>query len=236
MSTKPRGVWCIIAAMGKTPDRLLNIYRLMLDKHGPQRWWPAESPFECAVGAILTQNTNWTNVEKAIDNLKCAGTLSVESIDRMPQTNLAGLIRPSGYFNQKARRLKILSRFIMEKYGGDIGALLKERADKLRDILLSIEGIGPETADSIALYAAGKPLFVVDAYTKRITTRHGLTEKSASYDETRNLFMENLPRKAALFNEYHALVVRTAKEFCHKREPECEICPLKSDLPANRSA
>lgn len=222
----------MIGSVGGTRERLLKIYGLMLERLGPQGWWPAQTAFECAVGAILTQNTAWTNVEKAVGNLKAAGALSVKAIDRMPLSRLARLIRPSGYFNQKARRLKIFARFVTEHHGGDIGAFLSGETGRLRQTLLSIEGIGPETADSIALYAAEKPLFVVDAYTKRITTRHGLTDGKATYDEVQGLFAENLPQSAAMFNEYHALIVRTAKEFCHKNAPDCANCPLETDLPA----
>lgn len=212
--------------------RLMRIYRLMLRRHGRLNWWPAETAFECVVGAILTQNTAWTNVEKAIGNLKSAQALSVKAIDRMPPEKLARLIRPSGYFNQKARRLKIFARFLVENYGGKMDALLREETANLRQILLSLEGVGPETADSIALYAGGKPLFVIDAYTKRITARHGLTDEKATYGDAQKLFAQNLPEDAAMFGEYHALIVRTAKNFCHKNNPDCGNCPLEKDLPA----
>lgn len=221
---------------GKMRKRLLKIYTLMLERHGPQGWWPAQTAFECAVGAILTQNTAWTNVEKAVRNLKSAGALSVGAIERMPLAKLARLIRPSGYFNLKAERLKCFTRFVTKNHGGDIGALLSSETGELRQSLLSVKGVGPETADSIALYAAGKPLFVVDAYTKRITSRHGLTDGKATYGEVQSLFAENLPQDAAMFGEYHALIVRTAKDFCHKKKPDCENCPLKTDLPADLKA
>lgn len=202
----------------------------MFERYGAQNWWPAQTAFECVVGAILTQNTAWTNVEKAVVRLKRATEITPEKIDKMSPAKLARLIKPSGYFNQKARRLKIFSRFVVRNYGGNIGSLLSEETGKLRKTLLALEGVGPETADSIILYAAEKPVFVIDAYTKRITQRHGLADGKASYDEVQKLFADNLPYKTALFNEYHALIVRTAKQFCHKKEPECENCPLKPDL------
>ncbi len=206
----------------------------MLERYGKQNWWPAETAFECVIGAILTQNTAWTNVEKAIGRLKDKTELSVGEIVKMPAGKLARLIKPSGYFNQKARRLKIFARFIADGYGGNVDGLFAEKTRKMREILLGIEGIGPETADCIVLYAAGKPAFVVDAYTKRITARHGLTDEKASYDEVRKLFTDNLPRKASMFNEYHALIVRTAKDCCHREKPECERCPLEADLKARQ--
>ncbi|QMU56675.1 MAG: endonuclease III domain-containing protein [Candidatus Mycalebacterium zealandia] len=202
----------------------------MFERYGAQNWWPAQTAFECVVGAILTQNTAWTNVEKAIAQLKSETEITPGKIDKMPAAKLARLIKPSGYFNQKARRLKIFARFVARDYGGNIGALLTEETGKLRKILLALEGIGPETTDSIILYAAEKPVFVIDAYTKRIASRHGFAPQSASYGEAQELFAVNLPRETELFNEYHALIVRTAKQFCHKKEPDCENCPLKNDL------
>ncbi len=202
----------------------------MFERYGAQNWWPSQTAFECVVGAVLTQNTAWTNVEKAIARLKSETEITPGEIDKMPVAKLARLIKPSGYFNQKARRLKIFTRFVAGDYGGNIGELLAEETGKLRKILLALEGIGPETADSIILYAAEKPVFVIDAYTKRIASRHGLTPESTSYGEAQELFAANLPRETALFNEYHALIVRTAKQFCHKKKPDCENCPLKGDL------
>lgn len=212
----------------------MSIYDAMLERYGPQGWWPSETATECVVGAILTQNTAWANVEKAVARMKAGMEVSVRGIEETPLRELARMIRPSGFFNQKARRLKIFARFVTDNYGGSIGKLLAEDAEKLRETLLGIEGIGPETADGIVLYAAGKPAFVVDAYTKRITARHGLTGEKWSYDEVRNLFTENLPQDAALFNEYHALIVRTAKECCRRGTPDCARCPLERDLKVYR--
>ncbi len=216
--------------MSKNGKRVLKIYDAMFERFGGQNWWPAETPFECIVGAILTQNTSWKNVEKSIRLLKSEMTLSPANINKIPRAKLARLIKSSGYFNQKSRRLKIFARFVVDNYVGSIGGLLSEKRLKLRKTLLKIEGIGPETADSIVLYAARKPSFVVDAYTKRITARHGLTDEKVSYETVQKLFENNLPRRTALFNEYHALIVRTAKEFCHKKRPDCENCPIRWDL------
>lgn len=205
----------------------MNMFNFMLDHFGPQQWWPGETAIEIMVGAVLTQNTNWTNVEKAIDNLKRNNFLSVESMNNMSSTLLARCIRSAGYFNIKATRLKNLIGFIMEKYDGDIACLLKEDTNELRKGLLSISGVGPETADSILLYAANRPVFVIDAYTYRILNRHGLVAEQASYNGLQDLFMDNLPEDEELFNEFHALIVRTGKEYCRKR-PLCNACPLEN--------
>jgi endonuclease-3 related protein len=208
--------------------RILKDFHDALYAHfGPQEWWPAESPFEVMVGAILTQNTNWKNVEKAIANLKGAGLLNPHALRSTPLDRLAELIRPAGYYNVKAGRLMNLLAVLVDDYGGDLGALFDGRVSTLRERLLAIRGIGPETADSITLYAAGKPTFVVDAYTYRMAVRHGLILDDATYDEVKALFEENLPEDARLFNEYHALIVRVGKEFC-KKTPACAGCPLES--------
>ncbi|HHD10991.1 MAG TPA: endonuclease III domain-containing protein [Deltaproteobacteria bacterium] len=217
--------------MRKEAKILKSMYEAMLRSFGPQGWWPADTPFEVVVGAILTQNTNWANVEKSIENLKAQGVLSPEALHRMSIHELARLIKPSGYFNIKAKRLKAFLNHLFDNYGGRLEEMFKKRTDHLREELLSINGIGEETADSIVLYAAEKPLFVVDAYTKRILSRHGLTGKDATYGDIQRLFMENLPHHAELFNEYHALLVRVGKEFCKKTHPLCTRCPLKEFLP-----
>lgn len=203
------------------------IYQKLYACFGPQHWWPAETPFEVVVGAILTQNTNWLNVEKAINNLKKNELLSPDKLYRLSARKLALLIKPAGYYNIKTRRLKSFLRFFLKHYKGDIKKMSSEDPSILRRQLLSINGIGPETADSILLYALDKPVFVIDAYTKRILFRHRLIKEDASYDDAQNLFMGNLKPDAALFNEYHALLVKSGKEFCLKRSPKCEICPLK---------
>lgn len=208
-------------------EQLLDIYHRLLGAFGPQNWWPAESPFEMIIGAILTQNTNWTNVEKAIANLRAADTLSLERINRLRPEELEELIRPSGFFRQKARRLQDVARFLLASCEGDLERLFARNLDELRTLLLALPGIGPETADSILLYAAGHPSFVIDAYTLRIFRRLGLLPDDSDYDQARQFFMSNLPADPELFNEYHALVVRLAKEHCRKQQPRCANCPLR---------
>lgn len=208
-------------------DKLYLIYRKLFSFFGPQHWWPGDSAFEVMVGAILTQNTNWLNVEKAIKNLKQSKVLKPQRLYNLSKKNLAKLIRPAGYYNIKADRLKNFLGFFLKSYNGGLKKMSQENASVLRKRLLSVKGIGPETADSILLYALGKPIFVIDAYTKRILSRHHLIERAATYDETQNLFMKNLKHDAQLFNGYHALLVRLGKEFCLKNKPRCDICPLK---------
>lgn len=208
-------------------DRLDLFYKKLYAFFGCQHWWPANTAFEVIVGAILTQNTNWLNVEKAIYNLKKHKLLEPYKLYRLSEKRLASLIRPAGYFNIKAKRLKAFLHFLFESYQGDLKKISQIDTQLLRRRLLSINGIGPETADSILLYALDKPVFVVDAYTRRILSRHRFISRGASYDETQNLFMENLKNNVKLFNEYHALLVRLGKEFCLKNKPKCEICPLK---------
>ncbi len=201
------------------------IYQRLLDHYGPQHWWPAKEPFEVIIGAILTQSTAWTNVEKAIDNLKAAGALTPESLRRLPQDELAGLIYPCGYYNVKARRLKAFAQWLGEQYDGDLDKIFASNISHLRQQLLTIYGIGEETADSIILYAAGKPAFVIDAYTRRIINRTGLAPHNNVYSAFQALFMDNLPADASLFNEYHALLVRLAKDVC-RTHPRCQQCCL----------
>jgi endonuclease-3 related protein len=205
---------------------LQDIYRRLLERYGPQHWWPAREPFEVIIGAILTQSTAWVNVEKAIANLKAAAKLSPQELRRLSETKLAGLIRPCGYYNVKARRLKAFANFLGENFNDNLNAFFKGDNNTLRGQLLGIYGIGEETADSIMLYAGNKPVFVIDAYTRRIIDRMGLTPSSQSYAGYQILFMANLPEDVQLFNEYHALLVRHAKEVCRKR-PLCQHCCLK---------
>ena len=212
--------------MSGSRDLLAEIFHRLDQRFGPQHWWPGETPFEVMVGAILTQNTNWANVERAIANLKEAGALSPEGMSALSPEELAGLIRPSGYYNIKAGRLRNLLELIQGRWGGDLAGLLAQPAAALREQLLSVKGIGPETADSIILYAAGQPVFVVDAYTHRILFRHGLVPEECGYDEMQELFHQGLEPDPALFNQYHALIVRVGKEFCSPRKPRCENCPL----------
>jgi len=216
--------------MDTTADVLTSYYEAMLAAFGPQGWWPARTRFEVIVGAILTQNTAWTNVERAIKELKAAGLLRPEAMHKATLAQIARRIRSAGYFNVKARRIKNFTDHLFERHGGSLNRLFKADSAALRATLLGVNGIGPETADSISLYAALRPEFVVDAYTRRIFSRHGLVRDGAGYDEVKALFTGRLPRDAALFNEYHALIVVTAKEFCKSRKPVCEACPLKGYL------
>jgi endonuclease-3 related protein len=205
-------------------------YEALYKALGPQHWWPAETPFEVIVGAILTQNTTWANVERAIANLRTAGALTPEALGRVPLAKLARLVKPSGYFRQKARKLKAFVRFLYKRYDGSLEKMFQTPTERLREELLRVNGIGPETADSILLYAGNHPIFVVDAYTKRILVRHGFTDAKAKYDNVRLLFERHLPRDPALYNEYHALLVHVGKNWCRPREARCDACPLRGFL------
>lgn len=209
---------------------LLEIYHRLLDRYGPQHWWPAEDPFEVIVGAILTQAAAWVNVEQAISNLKAAKPLTPAALRYLPLDRLATLIHPCGYYNAKATKLKAFAERLGARHGDDLGQLFALGVADLRQELLSIHGIGEETADSIILYAARKPVFVIDAYTRRIVGRLGLAPESDSYSALQSLFTENLPQEEGLFNEYHALLVRHAKEVCRK-PPRCPLCCLRSICP-----
>jgi len=182
------------------------------------------------VGAVLTQNTTWRGVEKAITNLKASGLLSVDKLDNVDTDKLAGLIRPSGYFNLKARRLKNLIELVITAYDGDLEVMGREQTNKLRKELLAVKGVGPETADSILLYGFNRPIFVIDTYTQRVLSRHDLIGHSANYQKLQDLFMQHLPLNASMFNEYHALLVRVGKLHC-KRRPSCQGCPLEPLRP-----
>jgi len=207
-------------------EQLTEIYRLLFARFGPQHWWPGETKFEIIIGAILTQNTNWANVEKAIRNLKSAGCLAPMKLYHLEFSQLAELIRPAGYYNIKARRLKNFMDWLFEKDGGEMANLESLETDTLRAELLAIKGIGPETADSILLYALVRPVFVVDAYTARVAVRHKLIEPGADYEQLRELFQSNLLQNVQLFNEYHALLVKVGKEFC-RPTARCAGCPLE---------
>lgn len=205
---------------------LQNIYRRLINRYGPQHWWPADEPFEVMVGAILTQAAAWRNVEKAIANLKAARALSPAALRHLRPAELAGLIYPCGYYNAKARKLQSLANWLGEAYRDDLNELMAGDMAALRGELLSIWGIGPETADSILLYSAGKPVFVIDAYTRRIIKRVGLAPAEESYAAYQALFMDSLPADVALFNEYHALLVCLGKNVC-RRQPICRQCCLQ---------
>jgi endonuclease-3 related protein len=213
--------------------RLLRLYDRLHRRYGPQRWWPARSRFEVVVGAILTQNAAWRNAERAIARLRAAGVLDLRGVLALPSARLPLLIRPSGTFRVKARRLRAFARHVARRHRGRLGRLLALPLPALRAELRGIAGIGPETADAIALYAAGRPIFVVDAYTRRILARHRLVAPDADYATVQTLFMAHLPHDPALFNEFHALLVRAGKEHCRTR-PRCEGCPLRFDLRGRR--
>lgn len=209
------------------PD-LMKIYHKLLDTYGARHWWPAETPFEMAVGAILTQNTNWHNVEKAIINLRAAGVLTSAAVCALSQPELEELIKPSGFFRQKAERLQLFSRYLLDHYRGHLEEMLQQPLEPLRQELLKLKGVGPETADSILLYAGGHLSFVVDAYTGRLFTRLGLLTGGEKYTPIRDIFMRRLPQEVQLYNEYHALIVAHCKKHCRKR-PLCPDCPLADD-------
>ncbi|MDP8223756.1 MAG: hypothetical protein P9L99_10390 [Candidatus Lernaella stagnicola] len=207
--------------------RLRRLYQRAFEHFGPLHWWPGDSPFEVCVGAILTQNTAWTNVEKAITNLKARRFLSVRGMHLVDEVLLANAIRPSGYYNQKAKKLKAFCEYVTRRHQGSLRVMLSQPIDTLREELLSINGVGPETADSIILYAAQQPVFVVDAYTRRILYRMGLTAEDAAYHELQDLFHARLPRDTAYYNEFHAQIVYVGKEFCRKSKPRCDRCPVR---------
>ena len=209
-----------------TGQKLMHMFDLLVAHFGPQDWWPAETDLEMMVGAVLTQNTNWKNVERAIENLKTKGLLTVNALCSMPMEVLAQEIRPAGYYNIKARRLMNLIHFIRDQYGEDLSEFFRDEIQIMREGLLSVNGVGPETADSILLYAARRPVFVIDSYTHRILKRHGMSEEQATYYELQELFMDHLPEDQELYSEFHALIVQTGKNYC-KRKPLCLHCPLE---------
>ncbi len=215
--------------MAKRPP-LESYYRALLRRFGPQRWWPGETPFEVMVGAILTQNTAWPNVEKAILSLKANRLLDPPRLREIDAETLALAIRPAGYYNVKAKRLKNFIEWFMARAGGDAEVLRRADPGRLREELLEIKGVGRETADSILLYALGVPTFVVDAYTWRVLSRHRLVPEETSYEEMKDLFERNLPRDAKLYNEFHALLVAVGREYC-RPAPRCAKCPLRKFLP-----
>lgn len=203
----------------------MTIYQQMFDRFGPQHWWPGRTKTEIIIGAILTQNTNWENVKKAIVNLRRAKMLTFSALRDADEKTIAELIRPSGYFNVKAKRLKNFVRFFYQEYNGSWKKFQSDPFPVLREKVLSVNGVGPETADSILLYALDKPIFVIDAYTKRALSRHRMIKEGDDYHAVQKLFMDNLSPDVAFFNEYHALFVRLAKEHC-RTKPQCEGCPL----------
>ncbi|MFU8796777.1 MAG: endonuclease III domain-containing protein [Dehalococcoidia bacterium] len=206
--------------------QLVEIYRRLLEAFGYQRWWPGETREEVIIGAILTQNVAWKNVETAIDNLRQHDLLALKAIHEADISEIARLIRPTRFYNQKAQKLKRLSDFLFDRYRGDLDAMFAEGGDRLRQELLGIGGLGEETVDSILLYAGKQAVFVVDAYTKRIFVRLGLTDEKWSYRAYREFFMQFLDRDPGLYNDYHAQIVRLGRAYCKKNAPECTLCPL----------
>jgi len=210
---------------------LREYYDALFRAHGKQRWWPARTPFEVIVGTILVQNTTWVNAARAIANLHAAKLLTPAALQKVPLFRLARLIRSSGYFRQKASKLKAFVNFLQKEHCDSLKAMFATPTAQLREQLLQVHGIGPETADSILLYAGNHPVFVIDAYTRRILKRHGLTQGKESYEELRGLFEKSLPLDAQLFNEYHALIVHTGKHHCQARAANCSNCALRQFLP-----
>ncbi len=208
-------------------NKIIKIYTTLYKSFGPQHWWPGETPFEIMIGAILTQNTNWKNVEKAISNIKNKDLLDPFKLNSISNNELQTLIKPSGFYRLKAKRLKNFLEYFIKDFNGSIENMKKLDRDKLRDYLLSIKGIGKETADSIILYALSKAIFVVDTYTQRILSRHNLIKLGEDYELIQSIFHNTLPENVKLFNEYHALLVKIGKEFCFKNSPLCDKCPLK---------
>ncbi len=210
-------------------DKILrDIFERLYNYFGPQGWWPAESPFEVCLGAILAQNTSWENVKKTIQNLKEEKLLDPYLLYNLSYERLANLIKSSGYYNLKAKRLKNFLKFLLENYAGEIERMRGEDLETLRRKLLEIKGLGPETVDSILLYALDKPIFVIDSYTYRIFYRHNLCPEETTYEELQEIFHTFLPKDVSFFKEYHALLVALGKKFCKKKEPLCKGCPLEN--------
>jgi endonuclease III related protein len=213
------------------PGALQDYYAALSAALGPMHWWPARTSIEMIVGAILTQSTAWSNVERAIENLRRERLLTFAALERVPLARLQRLVRPSGYFRQKARKLKAFVEFLRNQHGGSLARMFRTPTSELREQLLSVHGIGRETADSILLYAGRHPVFVVDAYTHRILERHAFVHGKPEYERAREFFESRLPRDAALYNEFHALIVNTGKNWCRKSAPRCGECPLAGFLP-----
>jgi len=209
--------------------RLLEIYDALLHRYGHTGWWPADTTFEIVLGAFLTQNTSWTNVEKALGNLRGLCALDPEPLWNLPTDTLKDAIRPAGYYNQKAKRLRGFLQVLFHRYGGRLEHLFRLPTQDLRMELIGIKGIGPETADCILLYAAERPVFVIDAYTIRILSRHALLPEDVTYDEAQRDLMDHLPDDIHLFKEYHALLVHVGKDHCRPK-PKCPSCPLEALL------
>jgi endonuclease III related protein len=214
-------------AAARAKKLLQELFEILLAHFGPLGWWPGETPFEVALGAILTQNTNWNNVARVLANLKEQGLLDPQALRDLPQAELAALLRPAGYYNIKAARVKNFLDFLFSGHRGSLEVMAAAEPEQLRSALLTVKGIGPETADSIMLYALDLPTFVVDAYTFRILNRHNLIPEDFGYEELRAWFLQHLPAETALYQEYHGLLVQLGKDFCRPR-PRCPVCPLNN--------
>ncbi len=215
----------------EAPGEILNrFYTTLLTSFGPQGWWPARTRWEVICGAILTQNTTWRNATLALKNLRRAGVLTRQRMRQTPLEDLEVLVRPAGFYRQKARALHNIANWIEQAHKGSLDALFAQGADRARSQLLALTGIGPETADAILLYSGRHPVFVADAYTRRILSRHGFLPPTADYDSTQQFLHQQLPREEGLFNEFHALLVEAAKRFCHRNVMHCEECPLDKFL------
>lgn len=216
----------------KVRGALRRYYRRLLAHFGPQHWWPGGTRFEVILGGLLTQNTSWRNVEKALENLRSRRLLSPRKLRRLSAVRLTRLLRPTGYYRQKTRTVHAFLQHLEAGHGSSLARLFRRPTPTLRAEMLSLRGVGPETADSILLYAGQRPVFVIDAYTRRVLSRHGLAPEAASYDELQHLFESNLPPDPALYNEYHALLVAVGKAYCHRQQPDCPACPLGVELEA----
>jgi endonuclease-3 related protein len=212
---------------------LQEAYELLYAHYGPQGWWPGQSPLEVMVGAVLVQNTSWANVERALESLRDAGALDICALSDLPLEELAELIRPAGYYRLKARRLANLVQYVCRRYDGSLEAMFSTGVSTLREELLALNGIGPETADAILLYAGQLPAFVVDAYTHRVLARHGWVDFDSDYHSIQDYCQSSLPAEVPLYNELHALLVRVGKDHCRKQQPLCNGCPLAPLLPPN---
>jgi endonuclease-3 related protein len=215
--------------------RLLRLYRRLLARHGPQGWWPSRTPFEVAVGAILTQHTAWTGAARAVGALRTRGLMTPRRLASRDHATLAGLVRAAGTYRLKARTLLDFTRWLLVRFGGDFRGVRRAALGPLRRELLGVRGLGPETVDAILLYAAGRPVFVADAYARRVLTRHRLLRTGAGYEEARAFLESHLPSDPGLFNEFHALLVAVGKAHCGAK-PRCERCPLRADLGGKRPA
>ncbi|MCO6046493.1 endonuclease III domain-containing protein [Aeoliella sp. ICT_H6.2] len=216
--------------MPRRPPPLLDLYEEMYAAFGPQHWWPGDSPLEVVIGAVLVQNTAWRNVERAIANLKQHNLIDVDRLYAVEVGRLEELVQPAGYFRVKARRLRNLLEFVIDRHEGSLDRLFELPMEEARRQLLEVNGVGPETADSILLYAGEQPKFVVDAYTRRVLLRHGWLAPPATYEAMQKFFERRLPAEVPLYNEYHALIVRIGNQYC-RSQPKCEECPLKGRLP-----